>query len=170
MPGVTIAGKTGTTEGYGDAWFVGWTKEYTVAVWVGYPDQFKPMETEFQGDAVAGGTYPAGIFKTFIESLVGLKLVKKDSPDAETTPVVPPGSPPPVSEAPPSSGDAVEGGGAPTPSDPGVSTPEEQAPAPEQQAPPAPEPTAAPETPAPETPQEPAPETGGTGAEPAPDG
>ena len=71
VPGVTIAGKTGTTEGYGDAWFVGWTKEYTVAVWVGYPDQFKPMETEFQGDPVAGGTYPAGIFKTFIESLVG---------------------------------------------------------------------------------------------------
>ncbi len=102
VPGVTIAGKTGTTEGYGDAWFVGWTKEYTVAVWVGYPDQFKPMETEFQGDAVAGGTYPAGIFKTFVESLVGLKLVKKDTPDEETTPVVPPGSPPPVSEAPPS--------------------------------------------------------------------
>ena len=60
VPGVTVAGKTGTTEGYGDAWFVGWTKEYTVAIWVGYPDQFKPMETEFQGDPVAGGTYPAG--------------------------------------------------------------------------------------------------------------
>ena len=60
VPGVTVAGKTGTTEGYGDAWFVGWTKEYTVAIWVGYPDKFKPMETEFQGDPVAGGTYPAG--------------------------------------------------------------------------------------------------------------
>ena len=68
VPGVTVAGKTGTTEGYGDAWFVGWTKEYTVAIWVGYPDQFKPMETEFQGDPVAGGTYPAGIFKTFVEA------------------------------------------------------------------------------------------------------
>ena len=38
VPGVTVSGKTGTTEGYGDAWFVGWTKEYTVAIWVGYPD------------------------------------------------------------------------------------------------------------------------------------
>ena len=58
IPGVMIAGKTGTTENYGDAWFVGWTKEYTVAVWVGYPDEFKPMKTEFQGEPVAGGTYP----------------------------------------------------------------------------------------------------------------
>ena len=64
IPGVMIAGKTGTTENYGDAWFVGWTKEYTVAVWVGYPDEFKPMKTEFQGEPVAGGTYPAGIWKT----------------------------------------------------------------------------------------------------------
>ena len=31
-------GKTGTTENYGDAWFVGFTERYTVAVWVGYPD------------------------------------------------------------------------------------------------------------------------------------
>ena len=90
VPGVTVAGKTGTTEGYGDAWFVGWTKEYTVAIWVGYPDRFKPMETEFQGDPVAGGTYPAGIFKTFVEALVGLKKVKKDT--TETAPAVPPGS------------------------------------------------------------------------------
>ena len=70
IPGVMVAGKTGTTENYGDAWFVGWTKEYTVAVWVGYPDEFKPMKTEFQGDPVAGGTYPAGIWKTFMQSLL----------------------------------------------------------------------------------------------------
>ena len=36
--GTFAAGKTGTTENYGDAWFVGWNSKYTVAVWVGYPD------------------------------------------------------------------------------------------------------------------------------------
>ena len=30
----------------------------TVAVWVGYPDSARPMETEYRGEPVAGGTYP----------------------------------------------------------------------------------------------------------------
>ena len=82
IPGVMVAGKTGTTENYGDAWFVGWTKEYTVAVWVGYPDEFKPMETEFQGEPVAGGTFPAGIWKTFMQALLKIHpLPKKDGGD-----------------------------------------------------------------------------------------
>ncbi|WP_028058210.1 transglycosylase domain-containing protein [Candidatus Solirubrobacter pratensis] len=80
IPGVVIAGKTGTTENYGDAWFVGWTKEYTVAVWVGYPDKFKPMKTEFQGEAVAGGTYPAGIWKTFMEGLLKVDKLPDTKP------------------------------------------------------------------------------------------
>ena len=166
VPGVTVAGKTGTTEGYGDAWFVGWTKEYTVAVWVGYPDRFQPMETEFQGDPVAGGTYPAGIFKTFLESLVGLKLVKKDTP--ETAPAVPPAVGAPVTEAPATGdtgGEAIEGGGAPP-----AASQEQAAPAPEQPA--DPEPVPAPEQ-APEAPAAPPPETGGAepgGGEAAPEG
>ncbi len=78
IPGVMVAGKTGTTESYGDAWFVGWTKEYTVAVWVGYPDKFKPMETEFQGEPVAGGTFPTSIWKTFMMSLLKIDPLPKD--------------------------------------------------------------------------------------------
>jgi penicillin-binding protein 1A len=78
IPGVVIAGKTGTTEDYGDAWFVGWTKEYTVAVWVGYPDKFQPMKTEYRGGPVAGGTFPAGIWKTFMESLLRIDPLPKD--------------------------------------------------------------------------------------------
>ena len=60
------AGKTGTTENYGDAWFVGFTKQMTVAVWVGYPNKLIPMETEYRGEPVAGGTYPAEIWRDFM--------------------------------------------------------------------------------------------------------
>jgi beta-lactam-binding protein with PASTA domain len=62
-----VAGKTGTTENYGDAWFVGYTPQLAVAVWVGYPDSLKPMLTEYHGQPVAGGTYPALIWKSFME-------------------------------------------------------------------------------------------------------
>src|SRR3954465_10580884 len=66
------AGKTGTTENYGDAWFVGFTDRYTVAVWVGYPDRLKYMKTEYHGEPVAGGTYPAEIWHDFMNSLIKL--------------------------------------------------------------------------------------------------
>ncbi|MEA2156384.1 MAG: penicillin-binding protein [Solirubrobacteraceae bacterium] len=59
-------GKTGTTENYGDAWFVGSTDKLTVAVWVGYPDELRPMLTEYRGDPVAGGTFPAQIWHDFM--------------------------------------------------------------------------------------------------------
>ena len=63
-----VAGKTGTTENYGDAWFVGYTPQLVVAVWVGYPTTLKPMLTEFNGKAVTGGSFPALIWKSFVEN------------------------------------------------------------------------------------------------------
>jgi penicillin-binding protein 1A len=66
LPGRQVAGKTGTTENYGDAWFVGYTPQYVAAVWVGYPDKLIPMTTEFHGHPVAGGTFPALIWKAFM--------------------------------------------------------------------------------------------------------
>jgi penicillin-binding protein 1A len=65
-PGQFAAGKTGTTENSGDAWFVGFTKRWTVAVWVGYADKLKPMLNEFAGAPVEGGTYPALIWHDFM--------------------------------------------------------------------------------------------------------
>ncbi len=64
--GQFAAGKTGTTSNFGDAWFVGWDKKYTVAVWVGYPDKLVPMTTDFGGKPVFGGTYPALIWHDFM--------------------------------------------------------------------------------------------------------
>ncbi|MFL5894369.1 MAG: transglycosylase domain-containing protein [Thermoleophilaceae bacterium] len=79
--GEFAAGKTGTTENYGDAWFVGFNKELTVAVWVGYPDRLKPMLTEFHGQPVAGGTYPAEIWHDFMTAWIKLRDARQAARD-----------------------------------------------------------------------------------------
>jgi penicillin-binding protein 1A len=65
--GRAAAGKTGTTENYGDAWFVGYTPQLVTAVWVGYPNATRPMTYQYHGKPVAGGTFPALIWKSFME-------------------------------------------------------------------------------------------------------
>ncbi len=67
-----VAGKTGTTENYGDAWFVGFNKRWTVAVWVGYPDTLRPMKYEYGGRPVTGGSFPADIFQDFMIAADGI--------------------------------------------------------------------------------------------------
>jgi membrane carboxypeptidase/penicillin-binding protein len=69
ISGISVAGKTGTTDNYADAWFVGYTPDLVVAVWVGYPDRLRPMLTEFDGEPVTGGTLPATIWREFVESV-----------------------------------------------------------------------------------------------------
>ncbi len=54
-----VAGKTGTSQDFRDAWFVGFTKKYVIAIWVGNDDN-SPMKN------VSGGTLPASIFKKII--------------------------------------------------------------------------------------------------------
>jgi penicillin-binding protein 1A len=66
------AGKTGTTENYGDAWFVGFTDRFTAAVWVGYPDGVRSMSTEYHGSPVEGGTYPAEIWHDLMDAIIGI--------------------------------------------------------------------------------------------------
>jgi penicillin-binding protein 1A len=82
-----LAGKTGTTENYGDAWFVGFNKRWTVAVWVGYPDSLKPMKYDFGGTPVIGGSYPAEIFHDFVvgaDSVVNERLAAKAEREGKT--------------------------------------------------------------------------------------
>nr|WP_279306488.1 PBP1A family penicillin-binding protein [Microvirga solisilvae] len=52
IEGVPVAGKTGTTNGYKDAWFVGYTGNLVASVWYGNDDS-KPMNN------MTGGTLPA---------------------------------------------------------------------------------------------------------------
>lgn len=56
VPGRPIAGKTGTTDSFKDAWFCGFSPQYTMAVWVGNNDN-SPMWRSF------GGDLPASIFR-----------------------------------------------------------------------------------------------------------
>jgi len=66
------AGKTGTTDAYHDAWFVGYTPQITAGVWVGN-DDYRPMEK------VTGGSIPAEIWKAFmISAHQGLSLESID--------------------------------------------------------------------------------------------
>ncbi len=86
LPDRPAAGKTGTTENYGDAWFVGYTPQLVVAVWVGYPDTLRPMLTEFRGRPVAGGTYPAAIWKSFVETALPYLEEEPESFPSPSTP------------------------------------------------------------------------------------
>ena len=74
------AGKTGTTQDFRDAWFVGFTADLVCGVWIGNDDSAPMMKA-------TGGTLPARIFKSFME-------------DAETgMPVRPLAGAPPAPEA-----------------------------------------------------------------------
>ncbi|MGD9702145.1 MAG: transglycosylase domain-containing protein [Acidimicrobiia bacterium] len=66
------AGKTGTQDNNSNAWFVGFTPQLTTAVWVGDPKAYTPMVNipEFRAVGVGkvqGGTFPARIWKAFME-------------------------------------------------------------------------------------------------------
>src|SRR3954463_7295554 len=152
VPGLVIAGKTGTTENYGDALFVGYTRRYTVAVWVGYPNKLRSMKTEYRGDAVAGGTYPAEIFHDFMTQVRAMEkaraakkaLAEGKPPPHDTTETLPAAPGAPSAQPGPPSPTATPPAGAP-----GTPAPKEKANAkkPAQPAPapsPAPAPTPAP--------------------------
>ncbi len=68
--GCPTAGKTGTTDSFNDAWFVGYTPHLSTAVWVGYPDAQVSMEATRIG-SVAGGTWPAMIWHDFMSTAHG---------------------------------------------------------------------------------------------------
>ena len=56
----TVAGKTGTSSAYRDAWFVGFTGALVAGVWVGY-DDFRPMA------GITGGSLPTQTWHSFMQ-------------------------------------------------------------------------------------------------------
>ncbi|AZS22943.1 MULTISPECIES: penicillin-binding protein 1A [unclassified Caulobacter] len=103
--GYDIAGKTGTTSDYKDAWFVGYTGGFVTAVWTG-KDDATPMKR------VTGGGAPAEVWRTFMAAAL---------PRLKSTPI--PGGviepPPPPTEDP--IGDLMNA--APAPEGPAAETP-----------------------------------------------
>ncbi len=61
VPGYDLAGKTGTTSDYRDAWFIGYTGGFVAAVWTGRDDN-TPMRR------VTGGAAPASIWRAFMSA------------------------------------------------------------------------------------------------------
>ena len=57
-----IAGKTGTTQKSRDAWFIGYTSEYVIGVWIGNDDN-TPLKK------VSGGSLPTRIWKQIAEKI-----------------------------------------------------------------------------------------------------
>src|SRR5438093_6186544 len=67
--GATSAGKTGTTDNFADAWFCGFTPSLEATIWLGYPRGEIPM-LSVHGIAVSGPTFPATIWRQFMEPAV----------------------------------------------------------------------------------------------------
>jgi penicillin-binding protein 1A len=161
IPGFA-AGKTGTTSNYGDAWFVGWNHQYTVAVWVGYPDRLIPMTTNFNGKPVLGGTFPALIWHDFMLAAAGIEKTRAEEAAARKGAATAKGGQSKSSEARPEAPNAPANEPAPEPAPTPKSTP---APTPKPTPAPTPVPSepppAAPSPAAPSAPASPAPSSGG---------
>ena len=85
--GRPAAGKTGTTDNYTDAWFVGYTPQLVTAVWVGYPHGAIPM-TNVHGISVFGGTFPALIWRQFmLQALRNAPVVDFEMPKGDVVEV-----------------------------------------------------------------------------------
>ena len=79
-----VAGKTGTSQDHRDAWFVGFTGDLVVGVWIGNDDN-SPT------DKVTGGTIPARIWRDFVAAAHGATAVAA----VEAVPVAPAPAPDP---------------------------------------------------------------------------
>jgi penicillin-binding protein 1A len=77
-----LAGKTGTTNGYTDAWFIGFSPEYTVGVWTGYDDPAKSL-----GGGATGADVPLPIWIDIFKQFEEQKL-RVGKPDFEPPPGV----------------------------------------------------------------------------------
>ncbi|MDP9441293.1 MAG: penicillin-binding transpeptidase domain-containing protein, partial [Actinomycetota bacterium] len=76
-----VAGKTGTSQEWRDAWFIGFTPQLSTAVWMGNPNKQDSMRN-VGGIRVTGGSYPAATWGAYTaEALAGQPALKFPEPD-----------------------------------------------------------------------------------------
>jgi penicillin-binding protein 1A len=105
--GRPAAGKTGTTQEYRDAWFVGYTPQLATAVWMGYTREEFSMRNIAGFSTVTGGSLPARIWHDFMQEALadtepadwerpqeGLQYTVLPPPPPPTTQTTIPGQPP----------------------------------------------------------------------------
>ena len=61
LDGLDVAGKTGTSQNYRDAWFIGYTADYVAGVWLGNDDDTPTKQ-------VTGGQLPASLWRDFMQT------------------------------------------------------------------------------------------------------
>lgn len=97
LPGIRSAGKTGTTQSYRDAWYVGYTGNYTAAIWLGNDDFTKTND-------MTGGTLPAMTWRrlmayahqnVLLKAIPGLEPLPPVAPDPAVAAAEKPAAPPP---------------------------------------------------------------------------
>jgi membrane peptidoglycan carboxypeptidase len=96
-----VAGKTGTSEDYFDAWFIGFTPELVTGTWMGYADGEQTLEYVLDYarklHGLSGGITPAEIWKAYTQSVLsgepieqfdGVKIPERAAPVADPKPRV----------------------------------------------------------------------------------
>ncbi|MFC3070709.1 transglycosylase domain-containing protein [Phenylobacterium soli] len=97
VPGYDLAGKTGTTSDYKDAWFCGFTGGFATVVWMGRDDNSSMRK-------VTGGLAPAEAWKTYmvkaLKRVPRLQIPVGPPPPPPPPPIDPNALPPPAVPAP----------------------------------------------------------------------
>ncbi|HEY3721916.1 MAG TPA: transglycosylase domain-containing protein [Acidimicrobiia bacterium] len=84
--GRAVAGKTGTSDNWADAWFVGYTPQLVTAVWVGFPAKEIKMRPPTTRITVTGGSWPAQIWQAYEGgALAETPVAGFPAPEAPTT-------------------------------------------------------------------------------------
>ncbi len=75
------AGKTGTSENFVDAWYVGYVPQLATSVWVGYPEERVSMVNINGLEEINGENYPLDIYSAYMQTaLDGLPVEQLDTP------------------------------------------------------------------------------------------